>query len=1394
MTNRLGAMVVLLSCVSALAATPGRETREPRDAFLSGSEGRPLVDARALSPEARTALQLGQVTSTEPRLGVPTVFWAERQPRGARTLRAAGVTAEQAARRYLASHAELYRGAPARWAEAVAAGVHDRGPAHAVIVTFQQRVEGLRVFRDEVKVVMTGQLELVALTGYLTPAVRPLGSFRLSESAAVASAFADMTGQGLEADALQDLGERDGYRRFALRGESSPARVRPTWFPLAGGLEPGLYVELDLASPTTGHDAFSYVVSAVDGRVLYRKDLVALDAYAYRVWADGTPLGLPLDGPQGADATPHPTGQPDGFSPGFVPQVLVTREYGPISTQDPWLPAAATETRGNNAWAYADISRSNGFGTGDVAGLTSGPGAFDYLFDPATSPEANETQRRAAITQLFYTVNFFHDWYYDVGFDEASGNAQTSNLGRGGLGGDVLLAEAQDYSGRNNASMSTPSDGASPRMQMHVFDSSASGTLVANTTPPQSFGTGAADFGPTSYDVTAEIVLVDDGQPAGGTVNDACGATGWVTDVTGKVALIDRGVCNFILKAQNAQTNGAVAVIIADNQNGATPPPLAGSGTASIPSVSVTRASGQTLRALPAGTTVTLRRQAAPDHDGALDNAVVAHEWGHYISNRLIGDGNGISNLQAIGMGEGWGDFHAMLMTVRAEDALVPSNVDFGGVYGLAGFVAAAEDPNGYYFGLRRVPYSTDMTKNGLTFKHIQANVALPANVPTAFGLNGRQNAEYHNTGEVWATMLWECYAALLRDSQRLGFEEARERMRAYLVAAYKATPLMPTFVDARDALLAVAAAEDPADYAAFWGAFAKRGLGMLATAPDRDARNNAPVVESFEVGNALSIVGVALDDSIEACDADGNLDAFETGLLTITVKSTGVSEVTQGTVTVASTSPGLSFPQGASVALPPLMPFASAEVKVRVAAGDLRGIGAGEFDVTVAAPSLLAPGSVSQQAMFRLNYDVQPSGARIDDVEAPTSLWTSASDPNGNTGSNWRIFQTSATQHFWFGPNPSSPADTWLISPPLDFGDQPVVITFKHRFDFETDASDGAFYDGAVLELSTDDGRTWRDIGTSAIPGYTGTLDAQGSNPLRGRQAWARQSPDYPDFATERVELGTAFANQTVRVRFRIGSDDLAAAHGWDVDDIAFEGITNAPFPAVVADANACDNAPPTVTAPELFEVDEGSAVQLLATMSDPDGDALTATWVQTSGPEVQLHDGAFTAPMVEADLELGFELTVTDGRAVVGPLPQTVLVRNSNRAPTASAPAHLEVVEGQAVTITGTGVDPDGDALDFEWTQADGPALSLTGAATPTVGFTAPAAGSVLTLQLVVSDAEYRSAPAVVEVVVKTAAEATSPGDDAKGCGCSTGVGGLGWLGLVAFGWLRRRRERRG
>lgn len=122
--------------------------------------------------------------------------------------------------------------------------------------------------------------------------------------------------------------------------------------------------------------------------------------------------------------------------------------------------AEFTTTRGNNVNAYED-GNNPGFQPNAGSGLD-----FNYPINFSQHPDNYEA---AAITNLFYWNNIIHDVMYQYGFDEASGNFQENNYGRGGAGSDSVNAEAQDGSGTNNANFSTPTDGGNPRMQMYLW-------------------------------------------------------------------------------------------------------------------------------------------------------------------------------------------------------------------------------------------------------------------------------------------------------------------------------------------------------------------------------------------------------------------------------------------------------------------------------------------------------------------------------------------------------------------------------------------------------------------------------------------------------------------------------------------------------------------------------------------------------------------------------------------------------------------------------------------------------------------------------------------------------------------------------------------------------------
>jgi hypothetical protein len=92
------------------------------------------------------------------------------------------------------------------------------------------------------------------------------------------------------------------------------------------------------------------------------------------------------------------------------------------------------------------------------------------------------------------------------------------------------------------------------------------------------------------------------------------------------------------------------------------------------------------------------------------------------------------------------------------------------------------------------------------------------------------------------------------------------------------------------------------------------------------------------------------------------------------------------------------------------------------------------------------------------------------------------------------------------------------------------------------------------------------------------------------------------------------------------------------------------------------------------------------------------------------------------------------------------------ANQSPVASAGANQTVAQGATVTLNGSGTDPEGAPLTYDWAQTVGPAvLTVDDIANPT--FVAPSGATsnvTLSFELVVSDGTYSSAPAITTVTV--------------------------------------------
>ncbi len=485
------------------------------------------------------------------------------------------------------------------------------------------------------------------------------------------------------------------------------------------------------------------------------------------------------------------------------PEFLVASPFGWHDT-DGAAGAEYTITRGNNVYAYEDKNDTNqpGYSPDGGAGLQ-----FDFPLDLTQSPESNQD---AIITNLFYLNNMLHDILYRHGFDEESGNFQENNYGNGGAGNDYVLAEAQDGGGANNANFSTPDDGSNGRMQMYLWPAGAV-SLMRVHTPTDIAGDYTAveaSFGPgLTAPITSNVVLFEDPTAP---VTDACEPAVNGSEIAGKIVVIDRGSCPFVNKVGFAEAAGAIAVIVVNNSAG-TPTAMGGSGTFNIPSVMISQNDGNLLKAkLNASETVNVTlspdQAASADRDGSLDNGIIAHEYGHGLSNRLTG---GPSNSGCLGNGEqggeGWSDWLALILTIEPGDA--GANARGIGTYATADITGT---------GIRRFPYSTNMSINAQTY----------GSLATSSGV--------HAIGEIWSQVLWDMTWNLI-DAE--GFDPdwyngngGNNTALRLVIEGMKLQPCGPGYLDARDAILAAdKLLYDNAHKCLIWKAFAGRGMGANA-------------------------------------------------------------------------------------------------------------------------------------------------------------------------------------------------------------------------------------------------------------------------------------------------------------------------------------------------------------------------------------------------------------------------------------------------------------------------------------------------------------------------------------------------------------------------------------
>ncbi len=331
-------------------------------------------------------------------------------------------------------------------------------------VDLEQRINGIPVFRGELRAVITNQGEIARTISNVAPGLnyeslsRNVGSPADAVAAAAKTIGHDVTG----GDVVVTDRSADGNKVTFERGQfADPTTAELMYFPLESGVATLAWRVL-MWEPVA---AYYVVVDAETGKMLWRKNITddQSQSATYGVYTDDSPSPL-----SPTNATPGSAIQGAGIARSTV--TLIGNE-APNSGQNNlgWIPDGSNLTDGNNVEAGLDIVSPDGVDA-PVAGSPNR--VFNFTYNPpplGTDVPSGAAYRNGIVTNLFYWTNRYHDFVYGAGFTEAAKNFQNDNFGRGGVAADRIRGEAQDSSGTNNANFSTPADGGRGRMQMYLF-------------------------------------------------------------------------------------------------------------------------------------------------------------------------------------------------------------------------------------------------------------------------------------------------------------------------------------------------------------------------------------------------------------------------------------------------------------------------------------------------------------------------------------------------------------------------------------------------------------------------------------------------------------------------------------------------------------------------------------------------------------------------------------------------------------------------------------------------------------------------------------------------------------------------------------------------------------
>jgi len=305
--------------------------------------------------------------------------------------------------------------------------------------------------------------------------------------------------------------------------------------------------------------------------------------------------------------------------------------------------------------------------------------------------------------------------------------------------------------------------------------------------------------------------------------------------------------------------------------------------------------------------------------------------------------------------------------------------------------------------------------------------------------------------------------------------------------------------------------------------------------------------IEVSIVGPVVSFVAHTVDDFPNG-NADGDADMGETVYLEVELANPGSLDLTGVTATITTLDPTYVtlvedtalFTDiavgGTGTTLPPHFRFhvspdtpCGSNLAFQIAVNATEGIASDGFEVTVGGTGV--------------GFD--------DDMESGVGEWT-----HSGTQDTWSLITYGGSHsptHSWQADATSGISDQYLRTPEFNVTAL-SEMSFWHTYEVEPG------WDGCVIEISTNGGSTWVDLGPYITQGgYDTTLHTGYGCPLEGREAWS--GGNLGTMTQVKVNLAT-FQGHPAQVRFRLATDDFYTSYpGWYVDDVVITGAECQPW-----------------------------------------------------------------------------------------------------------------------------------------------------------------------------------------------------------------------------------------